>query len=108
MGSALVMTTRRTRLCHVGRRAATSGGWFDGAQRCERGHCLVTNSVVGSMGTVIGPGGKEKKLAANKWVQPDLNFLLIFKLRRTYKFKMEDFPSLKNIQTLHVARLEYF
>jgi hypothetical protein len=48
------------------------------------------------------------KWAADKWVQPNLNFLPIFKLSKTYKFKMEAFPFFENIETLCDARFEYF
>jgi hypothetical protein len=34
-------------------------------------------------------------MAADKWVLPDLIFLPIFILSRTYKFKMEVFPCSK-------------
>jgi hypothetical protein len=55
MVSALATPTRRIRSWYAGRRAAIASGRFGGAQRCERGHRLVSSFMAGGEGLFIWP-----------------------------------------------------
>jgi hypothetical protein len=55
MVSALATPTRRIRSWYAGRRAAIASGRFGGAQRCERGHRLVSSCMAGGEGLFIWP-----------------------------------------------------
>jgi hypothetical protein len=84
----------------------TGGNWNLCALRHERGHRVVTGSVVGGAGWLgrtvkaVGPliGGPDPvkisfQISNSSWI---------------CKFKMEAFPCFKNIEILHWAIFEYY